>query len=179
MTWGVAKSKTLSPCLWDYASKECGVSIPMAFVYRSCDKTIEACRERRNEHRFNGYFVETEEKEKPKCQVIKGKAMKLSEVEKYIEDLHKKFGDVPLVLYDLDTSMYFTLTPKNFEAQQMKDGSIRISVGPNSYGDPKEPEPKKRPVDNQGHITFDISVPMISGWNINPSFGMSEKENEE
>lgn len=49
-------------------------------------------------------------------------------------------GDVPVVLYDYDTSRYFTLTKQNFEFQRMKNNRIRISVGVNDYHDNKEPD---------------------------------------
>jgi hypothetical protein len=34
----------------------------------------------------------------------------------------------------------------NFEVQEMDDGSLRVSVGPNSYVDQEELHPKKRPL---------------------------------
>jgi hypothetical protein len=56
-------------------------------------------------------------------------------------------GDVPMVLWDMDTSWYFALRPECFEAQQMEDGSVRISVGPDGgYGQDMLPAPAKRPL---------------------------------
>jgi hypothetical protein len=55
-------------------------------------------------------------------------------------------GNADIVLYDLDTDSYFTLARENVEAQLMKDGSIRLSVGPNGYMDSREDHPKERPI---------------------------------
>lgn len=60
--------------------------------------------------------------------------------------MQDKYGDVPVVLWDLDSSRYFSLAPENIEAQRMQDGSIRVSVGPNSYSDEKVDEPSERPL---------------------------------
>jgi hypothetical protein len=62
MTWGVAKTKTMYPCHWIYCSAACGVSNEVIKQFGWCDHTFEACRIRKNEHHFSGYFVDTEEK---------------------------------------------------------------------------------------------------------------------
>ncbi len=72
--------------------------------------------------------------------------MTLSQMQTHIEALMREHGDVGLVLWDYASGDYFTLTERNFEAQLLYDGSVRVSVGPNSDQDPHEPEPAKRPV---------------------------------
>jgi hypothetical protein len=74
--------------------------------------------------------------------------MKLSQVIARLESLRDEHGDVPMVLYDLDTSLYFPLEHECFEAQRMDDGSVRVSVGaPDSgYGGETLPGPAKRPL---------------------------------
>lgn len=52
-----------------------------------------------------------------------------------LESLVAEHGDIPLVLYDLDTGWHFTLTEDNFEAQDASDGRVRIALGPSSYQD--------------------------------------------
>ena len=74
------------------------------------------------------------------------KTLTLSETIAKLEEMKARHGDVPLVLYDVDTSYYFTLTASNFEFQKMEDGSIRASVGVNEYTDQREEEPINRPV---------------------------------
>ena len=73
--------------------------------------------------------------------------MTLSQVIQRLAALQAQHGDVPMVLWDLDTSWYFPLEARCFEAQQMEDGSVRISVGPEGgYGQGTLPEPAKRPL---------------------------------
>ncbi len=72
--------------------------------------------------------------------------MTLSEAAIHIGELIKEYGDVPLVLWDMDSGSYFSLSPDNFEVQQMKNGKVRVSVGPNSYQDKNEQKPEKRPL---------------------------------
>ncbi|HXD05643.1 MAG TPA: hypothetical protein VN680_06325 [Burkholderiaceae bacterium] len=72
--------------------------------------------------------------------------MTLSELAAHVETLQRKYGDAPVVLWDLDTGWYFQLGAVNFEAQRMKDGSVRVSVGPNSYGDYHADHPAERPL---------------------------------
>ena len=74
------------------------------------------------------------------------KTLTLSQVAAHIEALKHQYGDVPIVLWDLDTSQYFSMSADNFEVQRMADDSVRVSVGPNYYGDPKEPDPASRPL---------------------------------
>lgn len=64
-----------------------------------------------------------------------------------LKKLKKKHGDVPVVLWDMDTSSYFSLAEANIEAQRMSDGSVRLSMGPNDWGDPSEDVPTKRPLE--------------------------------
>ena len=74
------------------------------------------------------------------------KTLTLSETIAKLEEMKAQHGDIPLVLYDRDSSWYFSLSGENFEFQQMDDGSIRASVGVNDYADQKEDEPAKRPI---------------------------------
>lgn len=70
-------------------------------------------------------------------------------ISQLIEKLQRrmdKHGDVPVALWDLDTTMYYSLSDDNIETQQMGDGSLRLSIGVNNYEDPGEEEPKKRPL---------------------------------
>lgn len=71
--------------------------------------------------------------------------MKISELIKKLKNYMVEYGDIPVVLYDLDTGDYFSLLSKHFEAQGVDDG-VRISIGLNSYQDRGEPTPKKRPL---------------------------------
>jgi len=59
------------------------------------------------------------------------KTLTLSDAIAILEQMKTMCGDVPIVLYDCDTSYYFTMTTDNFEFQKMEDGSIRVSVGVN------------------------------------------------
>lgn len=74
------------------------------------------------------------------------KTLTLSQVAAHIDALQRQYGDVPVVLWDMDTSLYFSMSAENFEAQLMEDGSVRISVGPNDYSDPREAFPIRRPL---------------------------------
>lgn len=73
--------------------------------------------------------------------------MKISELVAALDSRMDKYGDIPVVLWDLDSSSYFSLEEKNIEAQRMGNGSIRLSIGPNFYGESHEDEPAKRPLD--------------------------------
>ena len=70
----------------------------------------------------------------------------ISQLIEKLQSRMDKYGDVPVALWDLDTCMYYSLSDDNIEAQQMGDGSVRLSIGVNDYGDPGEEEPKKRPL---------------------------------
>jgi hypothetical protein len=72
--------------------------------------------------------------------------MTLSQLAAHVEALQRKYGDVPVVLWDLDTGWYFAMTTSSWEAQRMDDGTVRVSVGPNSWGDPTAPAPTERPL---------------------------------
>lgn len=72
--------------------------------------------------------------------------MTLGELIAHLSALQAKHGDVPAVLWDLDTGGYFKLAPANIEAQRMPDGSVRVSVGVNGYSDPGADEPAERPL---------------------------------
>ena len=74
------------------------------------------------------------------------KTMILSEAIAKLEAMMSQHGNLPVVLYDLDSGQYFSLTEDNFEFQQMADGSIRVSIGVNRYWDDMEEEPCKRPI---------------------------------
>ena len=64
-----------------------------------------------------------------------------------LEHLRDKYGDVQVVLWDMDTGSYFPLWGRCFEAQKMDDGSIRISIGiEGNYADDWLPGPKERPL---------------------------------
>lgn len=54
-------------------------------------------------------------------------------------------GDIPVVLWDLDTASYSTLSAGNIELQEMEDGSRRISIGRNEWDDQTQPWPERRP----------------------------------
>lgn len=73
--------------------------------------------------------------------------MTISKLVTTLEALKKFYGDVPVVLWDLDSHSYFSLAEANIEAQRMGDGSVRLSVGPNEWDDPSEDEPAKRPLE--------------------------------
>ena len=74
------------------------------------------------------------------------KTLTLSQVAAHIAALLREHGDVPTVLWDMDTGGYYSMTAKNFDAQRMEDGSVRISVGANDYSDPRDPDPAGRPL---------------------------------
>ena len=75
------------------------------------------------------------------------KTLTLSQVFEHLEVLRSKYGDVPIVLWDMDTSWYFPLGLRCFEAQEMEDGSVRVSVGPEGgCGDKTLPAPARRPI---------------------------------
>lgn len=63
-----------------------------------------------------------------------------------LTQLRSEYGGLPVVLWDLDTGWYYQLSKECIERQQMPDGSIRISIGLNSFDQPSEPEPLKRPL---------------------------------
>lgn len=73
--------------------------------------------------------------------------MTIGELVATIKTLKKKHGDVPVVLWDLDTGSYFSLAEANIEAQRMGDGSVRLSIGLNGWDNPSENEPTKRPLE--------------------------------
>lgn len=73
--------------------------------------------------------------------------MKISELLVTLKGMKKRHGDVPVVLWDMDSSSYFSLAVANIEAQRMGDGSVRLSIGPNYWGESHEDEPAKRPVE--------------------------------
>ena len=54
--------------------------------------------------------------------------------------------NVPVVLWDFDSSAYFSLSDDNIESQMMADGDVRLSIGVNNWDDPTEDQPKKRPL---------------------------------
>jgi hypothetical protein len=70
--------------------------------------------------------------------------MNISQFIETLQNFQDYYGDIPVVLCDLDTGGYFTMTPDNIEAQSMNDGSTRLSIGVNDYTDPREPEPALR-----------------------------------
>lgn len=72
--------------------------------------------------------------------------MKLSQLSTEIDKLIAAHGDVPAVLWDLDSGGYFRLSAENFEAQRMADGTVRVSVGLNSFESAKEDSPETRPL---------------------------------
>ena len=72
--------------------------------------------------------------------------MKIGKLIQVLEHYKEKFGDVPVVLWDLDSHSYFSLLRENFEAQRMEDGRVRISMGPNYYDESHEEEPAERPL---------------------------------
>lgn len=72
--------------------------------------------------------------------------MNISEFITVLGEFVDKHGDVPVVLWDMDTGYYFSLSRENIEAQRMEDGSVRASIGPNSYRDPREDYPSLRPL---------------------------------
>lgn len=74
------------------------------------------------------------------------KTLTLSESIAILQEIKEKRGDIPLVLFDVNCSYYFTLTRNNFELQQMEDGSVRASIGINDYTDQIEDQPSKRPI---------------------------------
>lgn len=70
-------------------------------------------------------------------------------ISQLIEKLQRrmdKYGDVPVALWDLDSSAYFSLSDDNIESQMMADGNVRLSIGVNNWDDPTEDQPKKRPL---------------------------------
>ena len=72
--------------------------------------------------------------------------MNISQVISELERLKVLYGDVPVVLWDLDTTGYRSFFHDSIEPQKMKDGSVRLSVGINDYDDEYQPEPAKRPI---------------------------------
>lgn len=72
--------------------------------------------------------------------------MTISELERVLANHRTRYGDVPVALWELDRACYYTLAPDNIEAQRMKDGSLRLSIGVNGFTDPTEPQPASRPV---------------------------------
>ena len=72
--------------------------------------------------------------------------MKIGELIQVLKHYKEKFGNVPVVLWDLDSHFYFSLLRENLEAQRMKDGNVRVSLGPNYYGESHEEEPAERPL---------------------------------
>ena len=75
------------------------------------------------------------------------KTLKLSEAIARMQALHALHGDVPVVLWDLDTGWYFPLENHGFEAQLMDDDSVRVSIGvEQGYGGDTMPAPAKRPL---------------------------------
>ena len=74
------------------------------------------------------------------------KTMSLNEVIAHLKSLRNEYGNVHIVLFDNDNRCYYTLADTNFEAQKMKDGSTRISIGVNDYNDQIESFPEQRPI---------------------------------
>ena len=72
--------------------------------------------------------------------------MRLSDLVKLAVTLKYRLGDVEVVLWDLETSSYYTLTKENFEVQRMESGLMRVSVGTNDFCDPGEDQPAERPI---------------------------------
>lgn len=71
----------------------------------------------------------------------------LSQAIAQLEAMKTRHGDVPIVLWDLDTGRYFPLEARCFEAQLMEDDSVRVSVGvEQGYGGDTMPAPAKRPL---------------------------------
>ena len=74
------------------------------------------------------------------------KTLTLSEVIASMQYLQRLHGDVPLVLWDMDSRWYYPIEARSFEPQIMEDGSARISIGIESvYGGDRMPAPAKRP----------------------------------
>ena len=64
----------------------------------------------------------------------------------HLEHLRDKYGDVQVVLWDMDTGCYFPLWGRCFEAQKTEEGRIRISIGIESDYDDWIPGPQERPL---------------------------------
>jgi hypothetical protein len=67
------------------------------------------------------------------------KTMTINQVIERLEAYKQNQGDIPVVLYDLDSGCYFSMLPAHFELQAVF-GSARLSIGLNSYQDPGEPQ---------------------------------------
>lgn len=64
--------------------------------------------------------------------------MKISELIENLKIFSEKYGDVKVVLFDLDTSLYFSLKSENIEAQRIENGDIRVSIGLNCWSEKNE-----------------------------------------
>jgi hypothetical protein len=73
--------------------------------------------------------------------------MKISDVVTVLSELSAKHGDLPVVLFDLDSTNYFKLVREHIEVQRMPDATLRVSIGPNSWGDERVDYPAHRPVE--------------------------------
>jgi len=71
--------------------------------------------------------------------------MTLSHMIAELEFLKLEHGDVPIVLWDLDTGWYFSTRPENLEVQRVESG-LRVSIGINAWDDPHEPGHLQRPI---------------------------------
>lgn len=72
--------------------------------------------------------------------------MRLNELIARLEAIRIATLDLPVVLWDLDTGWYFEFKSEHMEMQRMADGSERLSIGPNSYGDERVEGPAHRPI---------------------------------
>ena len=57
------------------------------------------------------------------------KTMTLDEAIENLERFRDKYGNVEVVLWDMETGCYFPLWEKCFEAQKMEGCTVRVSVG--------------------------------------------------
>ena len=74
------------------------------------------------------------------------KTLTLNEAIASMQDLQRLHGNVPVVLWDIDSNWYYPIEASSFEPQIMADGSARISIGIESvYGGDRMPAPAKRP----------------------------------
>ena len=74
------------------------------------------------------------------------KTLTLNEAIASMQDLQRLHGNVPVVLWDMDSNWYYQMEASSFEPQIMEDGSARISIGIESgYGGDRMPDPAKRP----------------------------------
>jgi len=71
---------------------------------------------------------------------------RISDLKKWLDWFEKEYGDMPVVLWDLDTGTYSSLEAINFEIQEMADGSKRLSVGLNDWEGTSEESPSIRPI---------------------------------